>query len=458
MENISKAELNKLNVLKDAEKNVLGIITHSITAAEEVFSILTEEDFTVMNYKVIFKALQEQFSAKVAINITTLSNYMLKNNILNKIGGIEFLTDLFQSYTTDANLSEYLDIIIKNTTSRRLKAVVDSINRQIDAHQPIDEVVSHAEKEILDVKKERKGNLFKTSYAEVDKVLQKIELLESSGEMLTGSPSGFRDLDRMTSGFQKGDFIILAARPSMGKTALALNFAVKSAAQSKKAVAIFSVEMPAEQLIQRMLGSYSTVDSVKVRTGKGLQERDWENITKAADFLKQTKLFIDDTPGLKVIELQSKLRKLCRENEVGLVVIDYLQLLSTGTHFGDSRQQEVSTISRQLKALARELEVPIICLSQLSRLVEKREDKRPIMSDLRDSGAIEQDADIIMFLFREEYYTAHDSTNLGAPMLETEKAQLILSKHRNGPTGSVELLFVKKHGSFADYGLQNTKI
>ncbi len=458
MENINKKELNKLNVINDAEKNVLAIIAHSITAAEEVFSILTEEDFTVMNYKVIFKNLQEQFSAKVAINITTLSNYMLKNNILNKIGGIEFLTDLFQSYTTDANLSEYLDIIIKNTTSRRLKAVVDSINRQIDSYQPIDEVVSRAEKEILDVKKERKGNLFKTSYDEVDKVLQKIELLENSGEMLTGSPSGFRDLDRMTSGFQKGDFIILAARPSMGKTALSLNFAVKSASQSKKAVAIFSVEMPAEQLIQRMLGSYSTVDSVKVRTGKGLQTRDWENITKAADFLKQTKLFIDDTPGLKVIELQSKLRKLCRENEVGLVVIDYLQLLSTGNHFSDSRQQEVSTISRQLKSLARELEVPIICLSQLSRSVEKREDKRPIMSDLRDSGAIEQDADIIMFLFREEYYTAHDSNNMEGPMLETEKAQLILSKHRNGPTGIIELLFVKKHGSFADYGLQNTKI
>ncbi|ALA97157.1 replicative DNA helicase [Spiroplasma kunkelii CR2-3x] len=458
MENINKTELNKLNVINDAEKNVLAIIAHSITAAEEVFSILTEEDFTVMNYKVIFKTLQEQFSAKVAINITTLSNYMLKNNILNKVGGIEFLTDLFQSYTTDVNLSEYLDIIIKNTTSRRLKAVVDSINRKINAHQPIDEVVSHAEKEILDVKKERKGNLFKTSYDEVDKVLQKIELLENSGEMLTGSPSGFRDLDGMTSGFQKGDFIILAARPSMGKTALALNFAVKSADQSKKAVAIFSVEMPAEQLIQRMLGSYSTVDSVKVRTGKGLKTRDWENITKAADFLKQTNLFIDDTPSLKVIELQSKLRKLCRENEVGLVVIDYLQLLSTGTNFGDSRQQEVSTISRQLKALARELEVPIICLSQLSRSVEKREDKRPIMSDLRDSGAIEQDADIIMFLFREEYYTSHDSNNMEGPMLETEKAQLILSKHRNGPTGSVELLFVKKHGSFADYGLQNRKI
>ena len=457
MDNLSKKELNKINVINDAEKNVLAIIAHSIAAAEEVFSILTEEDFTVMNYKVIFKALQEQFLAKVAINITTLSNYMLKNNMLNKIGGIEFLTDLFQSYTTDANLTEYLDIIIKNTTSRRLKAVLENIHREIETHQPIDEVVSKAEKEILDVKKERKGNLFKTSFDEVDKVLQKIELLENSGEMLTGSPSGFRDLDRMTSGFQKGDFIILAARPSMGKTALALNFAVKSAAQSKKAVAIFSVEMPAEQLIQRMIGSYSTVDSAKVRTGKGLQTRDWENITKAADFLKQTKLFIDDTPGLKVIELQSKLRKLCRENEVGLVVIDYLQLLSTGTHFGDSRQQEVSTISRQLKALARKLEIPIICLSQLSRSVEKREDKRPIMSDLRDSGAIEQDADIIMFLFREDYYATHDPNNLDVP-LETEKAQLILSKHRNGPTGSVELLFVKKHGSFADYGLQNSKI
>ncbi|AGM25806.1 replicative DNA helicase [Spiroplasma syrphidicola EA-1] len=444
--------MERIKAISEAEQNILAIAAHSPMAAEEIFSLLSEEDFTVMNYKSIFKALQELFISKVAINITTLSNYMLKNNVLTKIGGIEFLTDLFQAYTTDANLTEYLDIIIKNTTSRRLKEVVDNINREMNLNQPIDEVVSSAEKAILDVKKERKGNLFKSSFDEVDNVLAKLEKLESSGELLTGSPSGFRDLDYMTSGFQKGDFIILAARPSMGKTALALNFAVKCAEKSNKAVAIFSVEMPSEQLIQRMIGSYSTVDSSKVRTGKGLTANDWEKITKAGDFLKHTKLFIDDTPGLKVIELQSKLRKLCRDNEVSLVVIDYLQLLSVGGSYGESRQQEVSTISRQLKALARELEVPIICLSQLSRSVEKREDKRPIMSDLRDSGAIEQDADIIMFLYREEYYHLGDSNDNNA--METEKAQLILSKHRNGPTGNVELLFVKKHGSFADFGLQ----
>lgn len=458
MENINKIKLNIINIIDDTEKNILAIIAHSIDAAEEIFSILTEEDFTIKNYRVIFKALKEQFLKKNIINITTLSNYMLKNNILEKIGGIEFLTNLFQSYTTDANLSEYLNIIINNTTSRRLKSIIDDINIQINEHQPIDDVVNKAEKEILNVKKERKDNSFKTSYNEVDKILKKIELLENSGEILTGSPSGFRDLDYMTSGFQKGDFIILAARPSMGKTALALNFAVKSAAQSKKAVAIFSVEMPVEQLIQRMLGSYSTVDSIKVRTGKGLKERDWKNIIKAADFLKQIKLFIDDTPSLRVIELQSKLRKLCRKNEVSLVIIDYLQLLSAGNFFNDSRQQEVSTISRQLKSLARELEVPIICLSQLSRSVEKREDKRPIMSDLRDSGAIEQDADIIMFLFREKYYNINDLNNLNSLTIETEKAQLILSKHRNGPTGNIELLFIKKYGSFADYNFQNIKI
>ena len=454
MSELANENLQKINVIKDAEQNVLAIAAHSISGAEEIFTLLTDEDFTTMNYKVIFKALYELFANKIAIDITTLSNQMLKDNLLNKIGGIEYLTDLFQSYTTDANLNEYLDIIIKNATTRRLKAVIDGINKEIDSHQPIEEVVSKAEKEILDVKRERKGNLFKTSFDEVDKVLQKIEMLENSGEILTGSPSGFKDLDKMTSGFQKGDFIILAARPSMGKTALALNFAVNCAHQTKDVVAIFSVEMPSEQLIQRMIGTISTVESTKIRNGKGLTEEDWKKITKAGDALKKAKLFIDDTPGLKVIELQSKLRKLCRENNVSLVVIDYLQLLSTGLHFGDSRQQEVSTISRQLKALARELEVPIVCLSQLSRSVEKREDKRPIMSDLRDSGAIEQDADIIMFLYREEYYNAHENWNEDNNFNETEKAQLILSKHRNGPTGSVDLLFVKKHGSFANFGFQ----
>lgn len=434
---------NKFAITNEAEMNIISIAFHSITSCDQIFTQLVEQDFADSRHRIIFAGIKILYDTTSAINLTTISNELLKGNKIGQVGGVEYLTEIFESYVSEANLDDYLAIIINSSTARQLEFVLGDLKKEIQVNSPIRDVLSKAERDILSINYERKSNSFKTVGIELSDVLKKIEMLGNSDDMITGTRTGFIELDKITSGLQKGDFIILAARPSMGKTALALNFCINSALFKSKPskVALFSLEMPTEQLIQRMIGSISTTESMKIRSGKGITSDDWKRITNAADQLKKTNIYIDDTPGLRIIELQSKLRKLSREQSLNLVVIDYLQLLTTSGSYVESRQQEVSTISRQLKALARELNVPIVCLSQLSRSVEKREEKRPIMSDLRDSGAIEQDADLIMFLYREDYYERKEFT-------DGQKAEIILAKHRNGPTGSVKLLFAQKYGSF----------
>lgn len=434
---------NKFAITNEAEMNVLSIAFHSIASCDQIFTQLVEQDFVDSRHRIIFAGIKRLYDTTSAINLTTISNELLKGNKIGQVGGIEYLTEIFESYVSEANLDDYLAIIINSSTTRQLEFVLGDLKKEIQVNAPIRDVLSKAERDILSINYERKANSFKTVGIELSDVLKKIEMLGNSDDTITGTRTGFIELDKMTSGLQKGDFIILAARPSMGKTALALNFCINSALFKSKpsTVVMFSLEMPTEQLIQRMIGSISTTESMKIRSGKGITPDDWKRITNAADQLKKTNIYIDDTPGLRIIELQSKLRKLVREQQLNLVVIDYLQLLTTSGSYVESRQQEVSTISRQLKALARELNVPIVCLSQLSRSVEKREEKRPIMSDLRDSGAIEQDADLIMFLYREDYYERKEFT-------DGQKAEIILAKHRNGPTGSIKLLFAQKYGSF----------
>lgn len=445
---------NNKTVILNTQKNILSILVNSPIKAENILLEIGENDFTYLNFRIFFNVVKDLISNRKKLDITTVCDALLKENNLEKIGGEEFVVEIFEFYTTDANTEEYIEILFKNTTKIALQEFVSDIGQKINKNMDIDEIVSLAEKDVLDIRKARNSVVFKTADKEVQTVIQKIEVLQNSEENLTGITSGFHDLDNMTSGFQKGDLIILAARPSMGKTALALNFAVNAAKVSKKVVAFFSLEMPSEQLFQRMLGTESTVESTKIRTGKQLTKSDWSKITKAGDSLSKAKIYVDDTSGLKILDLQSKLRKLSREHDLGLVVIDYLQLISSGVNTGWSREQEVSAISRQLKAVARETNVPIICLSQLSRAVEKREDKRPIMSDLRDSGAIEQDADIIMFLYRNTYYEKNND-EAGEDyqpnnFKSTELADLIVSKHRNGPTGDLKLVFIKEFGSFAN--------
>ncbi|WP_342252585.1 replicative DNA helicase [Spiroplasma endosymbiont of Amphibalanus improvisus] len=432
-------------LIKQAELNILSIMVRFKTASFDVLSKLKEDDFSIIAHKMIFKNISELLLKNQSITLTTLANKMNESKELSSSGGVEYLTEIFGSFVSDEELDDYLEIIIENVNSNSLVSIANNIIKKVNDNEKIESIIEFSEKSILNINSSRLDRTFVNASKEIDNVILKIEDLASNESNLTGIASGFFELDKMTAGFQKGDFIILAARPSMGKTALALNMAFNAWRENRKAVCLFSLEMPTQQILLRLLTSLSVnVDSQKLRTGKGITSEEWSKITRASEQIKNMNFFIDDTPGLSVVKLQSKLRKFSKEQEIGIVFIDYLQLLTPTSK--ESRQQEVSDISRQLKAIAREIDVPIICLSQLSRAVEKREDKRPVMSDLRDSGAIEQDADLIMFLYREDYYQLDPETEVGGP-----NAQLIVSKHRNGPIGDVSLIFSKKQGSFENY-------
>lgn len=436
-------------VLDDAEVSILAAVIHSKNACDEVVGLLNEEDFVNSRHKLIFKAIINLYNNQSPIDLAILSDMLMKQQTLSQVGGVEYLTQIAQSYISDANLSNYINLLIERTMLRNLKLTLQNITQKISKQQNIWELLSLAEREILEISYHRKKNEFKSTKEIIDNVLSKIEKLQNSDNFLTGTDTGFLQLNKITNGFQNGDLVILAARPSMGKTALALNFLTNVAKIYKNgATVFFSLEMPAEQLIFRILGSETKIGFTKLRSGKNLTGKNWQDLTGAGTRLKKSNIFIDDTPGLRVIELISKLRKLSRNYDIKIVVVDYLQLLVGN---GENRQQEISNISRQLKAVSRELKVPIICLSQLSRKVENREDKRPLMSDLRESGAIEQDADVIMFLYREDYYEKKEEVINE----QSHKSELIIAKHRNGPTGLVELLFLQKYGSFIDYRVEN---
>ncbi|MBE4704147.1 replicative DNA helicase [Spiroplasma platyhelix] len=450
---MSENQERNQDFINEVEVNVLSAMIQSPKACESALTLLKDQDFTVKNNQVIFQTIVELFKNNKGIDVTTISDTLVKKNFLARIGGIDYLSYLIQNYISDANVKEHINILVERTTKRQLGQALKKIEDDLQGDKKITDILIDAEAEIVQVSSERNSEELLPISESIDDVVEKIEQLQKSNQNLTGITSGINNLDNLTSGFQSGDFIILAARPSMGKTALALNFALNAAnslKQKDEAVLIFSLEMPKDQLITRMISCQGNFDAHKLRSKFKFTQDDWRRISNTAEQLKQKTIIIDDSPGLRILELQTKLRKLVREYDIKLVIIDYLQLL-TGSTSSESRQQEVSNISRSLKISARELNIPIICLSQLSRLVERREEKRPLMSDLRESGAIEQDADLIMFLYRDDYYKEKNGEDSTKETQENHVAEIIISKHRNGPTGKVETVFIPKWGKFENY-------
>ncbi len=427
----------------EAEQAVLGaifLVPDTIVTATE---ILEPEDFYRVSHQRIFETMIRLTDKGEPIDLVTITTELEDLKLLNEVGGVSYLTDIANSVPTAANIEYYARIVEEKSTLRRIIfAATDIVTKTYDEGDEVTDLLDHAEKTILEISQNKASGRFQNIQDVLVDVYDNIEQLHNQQDEVTGIATGFRDLDHITSGFQKNDLIIVAARPSVGKTAFALNIAQNVAVNSDENVAIFSLEMGADQLVMRMLCAEGNIDSQRLRTGK-LQEEDWRKLTMAMGSLSNAGIYIDDTPGIKVNEIRSKCRRLKQESGLGMVLIDYLQLIQgSSASSRENRQQEVSEISRALKALARELEVPVIALSQLSRGVEQRQDKRPMMSDIRESGSIEQDADIVGFLYRDDYYDQ-----------ESEKEniiEIIIAKQRNGPVGTVELAFVKEYNKFVD--------
>lgn len=414
------------------------------TAAELA---LHPDHFYAESHKRLFKVMMDMYEEGKPIDAASVLARLNDLSLLGSVGGTTFVLELSESSVSSANTKYYVGLIqdkayVRNLILTAQKIASDGYDTSID----VDDVMDQAEKQLLNVTRTRRTAEFKNAREVVGSVLENIQKMSTSHSSVTGTPTGYRQLDRLTNGFQRGDLIILAARPSMGKTAFALNVALNAAQISKQAVALFSLEMPAEQLITRMLSVKSRISGSTLRTGQINSNNEWNALNEAASDLKQTKIFIDDSPTIRVAEIFSKCRKLQTEHPLGLIVIDYIQLISaSGKSNSDNRQQEVSEISRGLKALARELNVPVIGLSQLSRSVEQRADKKPQLSDLRESGALEQDADLVVFLYRQAYYDRDEDRP------DTEKTEVLISKHRNGPIGQVDLAFESNINAFYNY-------
>lgn len=423
----------------EAEESVLGACFLSKYALQKACENLSPDSFYDEKNGKIFAAMNALVEEKTPIDITTVTGYLKKNNQLTEIGGVEYLTEVLNFVPTASNIDYYIKNVEDASILRKLiETATDIASEGYRTDETVNEILDNSEKKILNIVKNRKSSEFRS----IKDILQKTQLdlerlSEHKGEV-TGLSTGWYDIDKLTTGLHPNELIIIAARPAMGKTVFALNLATHAAMTQDKSVALFNLEMSAEQLAMRIISSLGQVDGFKLRTGN-LMNTDWKRINEAISQLSNTNLVMDDTPGITIGEIRAKCRRLASsEKGLSLVVIDYLQLISGGKNYGANRQQEVSDISRSLKTLAMELQVPVIALSQLSRSVEAREDKRPIMSDLRESGSIEQDADIVAFLYRDDYYKkeARNEDN-------TSIVELIIGKHRNGPTATVELLFKK---------------
>lgn len=426
-----------------SEKAVLGSVFIApdklLTAAE----LIQPSDFYYPANQTIFKAMLELSDKGQAIDPLTIRNLLDSRGEFEPAGGMAYLTELVTAVPTSANIEYYAKNVADKAIARSvISNLTDSIAAVYNSESAIDEIISKTEQSLINASSSRNKSSFKHIYDVIETAQVKIEERASMSSDVTGTPTGFHDFDKITTGLHEDNLIILAARPAMGKTALALNIAQNVAVKAKKAVAVFSLEMGSESLVERMLAAEGNVMSYHIRTGK-LSENEWQRLIYAQAQLAEAKIYIDDTPGIRVTEIRSRARKLAQETDgLGLIVIDYLQLI-TGNN-PKNRQQEVSEISRQLKILAKELNVPVIALSQLSRNVEQRQDKRPVLSDLRESGSIEQDADIVAFLYREAYY---DKTDDGP---ENNKVELILEKNRHGSLGTVQLFFHKEYTKFTN--------
>ena len=423
----------------EAEKSVLGSMLIDQEAIGAAVEVLDEMWFYDNAHRKIYKAVVDLYQARKNVDLVTLSDKLKSDGLLDQVGGVTYLSGIIDVVPTSANVEHYAHIVKEKGVLRKLIQNATSIIT--DSYKftgNIEEAVDNAERLIFEIADLRQSG--KTSHIKdlVKEGIEKLDRLYQRKEHITGIATGFTKLDKMTSGLQASDLVIVAGRPSMGKSALAVSIAEKVGIDQKQGVAIFSLEMSKEQLVQRMLCSQARVDAHKVRSGF-LAPSDWPKLTAAAGKLSESKILIDDTPAISALELRAKARRLKANNQVDLIVLDYLQLMR-GSAKADSRQQEISEISRSLKALARELKVPIIALSQLSRAVESRQDHRPQLSDLRESGAIEQDADLVILLMREEYYNQTEE-NKG-------QADAIIAKQRNGPVGTVKLAFIKEYVRF----------
>ena len=424
----------------EAEQSVIGSMIIDKSAIAQVTEKLTEDDFYRDGHKIIYKAIFEMFKNDMAVDLVTLLEYLKSTDQLEKAGGVTYITEVSSSVPTTANLSSYIKIVEEKSILRRLiKASTAIIEDSYNKQGEVEGVLDLAEKKIFDIAEKRSTSDFESLSDVLERGFLEIERLFNNKGQITGVPSGFTDLDAKTSGFQKGDMVLIAARPSMGKTTFALNIAENAALREGKSVVIFSLEMPKEQLAYKLLCSEANVDMLKLRTGN-LDDKDWENIARATGPLSKAKIYIDDTAGVTVMEMRSKCRRLKMEYGIDLILIDYLQLMSGSS--SENRQQEVSEISRSIKALAKEMECPVIALSQLSRAPEQRADHRPMLSDLRESGSIEQDADLVMFLYRDEYYNKETE--------DKNMAECIVAKHRNGPVGTVKMAFLGALSKFGD--------
>ena len=425
----------------EAEQAVLGSILLKDKAFSTVLEIIGGNDFYKVAHRIIFEALVDLFEKNEPQDLLTLSNLLNDQNKLEEIGGIAYLTSLTSIVPVTANIASYAKIIRQKSILRQLIQVNSDIAARCYEEQgDIDILVDEAEQAIFDIAGAKSSQHFIAVKHIVPKAFETVENLFKRKELITGVPTGYYDIDRITAGLQPSDLIILAARPSMGKTAFAMNIAQHAAMIEKIGVAIFSLEMSKEQLVMRLLSSVGKIDSQRIRTGR-LQNDDWPKLTRAVGMLSEAPIYIDDTPAVSVLEMRAKVRRLAAQFDIGLVVVDYLQLMQ-GRGNTENRTQEISDISRSLKALAKEHHIPVLALSQLNRGLESRTDKRPMMADLRESGAIEQHADVICFIYRDEIYNkSEDNPNKGS-------AEVIIGKQRNGPTGMVKLTFLKEFTMF----------
>ena len=426
----------------EAEQSVLGSMLIDKEVIPVVMEILRSDDFYRPDHKEIYDVIIELFDRAQPIDLITVSERLKLHGKLELVGGLEYLTNMATVVPTTANVKHYAKLVEEKALLRKLiKTSSDIVDLGYAAGEEVSYILDKAEQGIFDILQKRSSQGFVPIKDVLVDTFNKLEELYNNKGHVTGVPTGFSDLDFKTSGLHNSDLILIAARPAMGKTAFALNVAQYAAVHGRVPVAIFSLEMSKEQLVNRMLCSEAMVDSGKMRTGN-LEDNDWQKVARALAPLSEAPIFIDDTPGISITEIRAKCRRLKLEHNLGLVVIDYLQLMQGSRSKSENRQQEISEISRSLKILAKEINIPVITLSQLSRASETRTDHRPILSDLRESGAIEQDADIVMFLYRDDYYNP-----------ETEKkniAEVILAKHRNGSTGTVELVWLGQYTKFAN--------
>lgn len=426
----------------EAEQSVIGSMLMDREAIITSSEIVTAEDFYQHQYGIMFEAMVELFNEGKPVDLVTLQNRLKEKDVPPEVSSLEFVRDIITTVPTSANVKSYANIVREKAVLRRLIKVNEEIaNDCYLGRESLEAILAETEKKIFDLLQSRHSGDFVPIRQIVLNVLENIEKASKTKETVTGIPTGFIDLDYKTSGFQPSDFILIAARPSMGKTAFVLNVVDYVTVRRGLPCMVFSLEMSKEQLVNRMLSMESNVDSQKLRTGT-LTDSDWDAVVEGVGIIGGSRLIIDDTPGISITELHSKCRKAKLEHGISMVIIDYLQLMTASGKGSDSRQQEISEISRSLKALARELQAPVVALSQLSRACETRTDHRPMLSDLRESGAIEQDADVVMFLYRDDYYNKDSDMK--------DMAEVIIAKQRNGPIGTVNLVWMPQYTKFAN--------